>query len=683
ALGVLLGLGLLLVAPARHAWFRLEAPKSKPLWHVENWEREHRPKAVTLTTGERVVYAGGYRAEGDGFVVRTPYGDERWIAADLVPRNPDGTVPVEDASLVEFTEWTSLSRVDAFTWPGSAPPWGLWGLSPAWSGPKPRQKGITIDTWAMTNVLEWDRSGPPPEIVEYLPASLVHRIVDAPEVLIVGAGGGMDLLTAERFGASRIVGVEINPSIVRAVRERFLDFQGGLYDPARSPHVELHVAEGRHFLERETRRFDVVQLSGVDTASTTQAGAFALSENFLYTVEAFDTYLARTKDDGFVTLTRWVLPDPATGHPRETLRLFALAWGALERARDRGEDVPDVAGSVYLIDSQGFSVVVFGRRPFTDEQLATLDATRDALRARSLYHPRDPSPLPHPTTGEPLPVNWYEAFAAAPDKGRFLADYSYDVAPPRDNRPFFFEVSRFRNLLDRESLLNPLGGLTAHAIVIGLLALLGAAALLFVVLPLVRLRGELRGGVGGGARAPVLVYFGCLGLGFILVEVVLTQQFNLYLGNPLYALAVVLFSVLVFSGVGSALSSRVGEPRRALAVVVALAALYPWLLDPVFDATLGLPTGGRIAVSVALLAPLALAMGMPFPLGLSRIAAEDSRLTAWAWGVNGYTSVVGSALTILLSLALGFRAVVWIGALVYLLAFAVAPGLRRRLTLPV
>jgi hypothetical protein len=606
------------------------------------------------------------------FDVVTPYGDRRRVSAIEAGWVPGQPLPVDpDASLVEFTKWTSLSRVDAFTWPfrsGVRSAWGLWGLSPRWDGEMPRQKGITIDSWAMTNVMQWDRSagdGRPPQVLEYLPAGLVHRIKPEARILCIGAGGGMDLLTALRFGAKQVVGVEINPSVVEAVRSTFLDFQGGLYADQPDVPVEINVAEGRHFLERDDRVYDVVQLSGVDTASTTQAGAFSLSENFLYTAEAFDTYLERTAVDGFVTLTRWVLPDRRTGHPRNTLRLFTLAWSALERA-----GVEDPRRHVYLVESQGFSVILFGRTPLSDEQLATLDATSEQLGFRSLYHPDHPSEYLHPVSREPM-TNWYDEFAAAPDKGAFFAAYPYDVEPPTDDRPFFFETSRFVQLLERESFFNPLGGVTAHGILLVLFGLILASGWLFVIRPLRSLSlNSSEVTAGGVRRLPVLVYFASLGLGFILVEVVLSQQFILFLGNPLYSLAVVLFAVLLFSGVGSALSSKVGNPALALAAVIVLGALYPLLLPEVFDAALMLPTWGRIAVSVLLLAPLAVAMGMPFPLGLVRISGGDARIAAWAWGLNGYMSVVGSVLTIGLGLAFGFRMVVWIGAGVYALAFA-------------
>jgi hypothetical protein len=673
----------------------LRAPKSKPLWHVENWERTHNARLLHMKSGEDIVFQGEPpMLSADEGELTGIYGEKRVVRVGEVERTTDGGFEISPYPLVNFTEWTSLSRVDAFPWvAGEA--WGLWGLSDQYRGPQPRQVGITIDSWAMTNILEWKggergEPGEPPAVLEYLPAGLVHRVKPAADILCIGAGGGMDLLTAKRFGASKITGVELNPGVAKAARDIYPEFQGHLYDPEKNPEVTLHVAEGRHYLERDEHLYDIVQLSGVDTASTTQAGAFSLSENNLYTAEAFDTYLARTKPDGIVTLTRWFLPD-TNGFPRNTLRLFVLAWEALERA-----GVSDPGAHLYLVESQAFSVVLFGKTAFTGEQIAMLDRTTLEKNFKPLYHPTlEPGAmLTVDGVDRQLPYEYYNPYTAtvvenqfvsfaksaqANTKDDFFSAYPYDVTSPEDNRPFFFETSRFRDLFKREAFFNALGGITAHGILMILMALLSVVALFFVIVPLLSLRARER--EEGKAPEPlgaVLFYFGSLGLGFILVEVVLSQKFILYLGNPLYSLAVVLFSVLIFSGIGSALSNKVGDARRALTVVIGIAIVYPFLLDPIFNATLGLETAGRIGVAVALLAPLGLVLGMPFPLGVRALSNASSSMVAWAWGINGYTSVLGSVLCVVLSIAVGFNMVVWFGACVYLVAFAVAPKLGRK-----
>lgn len=670
----------------------LRAPKSKPLWHVENWERTHTARLLHMKSGEDIPFQGEpVMLSPDEGVLTGIHGAKRTVRVAEVERTADGGFVVSPFPLVNFTEWTSLSRVDAFPWvAGEA--WGLWGLSDQYKGEQPKQVGITIDSWAMTNILKWGgaetgEKGEPPVILEFLPAGLVHRVKPAADILCIGAGGGMDLLTAKRFGASKITGVEINPGVAKAAREIYPEFQGHLYDPSKNPDVTLHVAEGRHYLERDEHLYDIVQLSGVDTASTTQAGAFSLSENNLYTAEAFDTYLSCTKSDGLVTLTRWFLPD-TEGYPRNSLRLFVLAWEALERA-----GVEDPGAHMYLVESQAFSVVLFGKTAFTPEQIEKLDRTSLEKNFKPLYHPtlapgamlvaegverQLPYEYHNPYTSTVV-ENQFVSFAQAVqagEKSTFFNDYPYDVTSPEDNRPFFFETSRFRDLFKREAFFNSLGGITAHGILMILMVLLGVVALFFVIIPLVTLRNrEREEGKSPEPLGAVLFYFGSLGLGFILVEVVLSQKFILYLGNPLYSLAVVLFSVLIFSGLGSALSNRVGDARRALMVVIGIALVYPLLLDPIFNATLGLGTPGRIAVSVALLAPLGLVLGMPFPLGVKALSKGSTSMVAWAWGINGYTSVLGSVLTVVLSIAVGFNMVVWFGACVYLIAFWAAPKL--------
>lgn len=681
----------------RDSQFTLYPPDSKPLARVVEWLETNEPRRVEFKEsapgGARteLIYGDVEETDTPGvFRARTVKGG--FVEARLLPEEEADLVSFGESGFaqgvhgidefVDFREWTSLSRVDVFDWPDAYGAWGLWGLSSNYVGPQPRQVGITIDTWAMTNVMEWDRTdgAAPPEIVEWLPASLVHRLASDHDVLCIGAGGGMDLLTAKRFGAKKIVGVEINPSVVKGVREEALDFQGRLYDWDGDGEIEVHVAEGRHWLERDQTTYDIVQLSGVDTASTTQAGAFSLSENFLYTREAFGTYLEHTNDGGFVTLTRWFLPD-SDGLPRNTLRLFVLAWNSLQDA-----GIEDPSSHVVLVECNGFSVIIFSRTPFTAEQLASLDEAGVKLGVRTLYHPdRDSDYVLPGAEATELAARPFDDFARTTDQAAWLAAYPYDVAAPTDDRPFFFETSRFdpKFVANRDSWITPLGGLTSHAILVILLLVLTAVSWLFVIGPLLRLRREVRAEEGHRVPlAPLLIYFGSLGLGFILVEVVLAQKFVLFLGNPVYSLAVVLFSVLVFSGVGSAFAPRVGRPWVALAIVAAIAAVYPLVLDTVFDLTLNLPDAARIAISVALLAPLAFFMGMPFPLGLARLAEADPRATAWAWGINGYTSVIGSVLTIVIALMAGFTMVVWIGAGVYVLALLASPFLGRGVTAP-
>jgi hypothetical protein len=269
--------------------------------------------------------------------------------------------------------------------------------------------------------------------------------------------------------------------------------------------------------------------------------------------------------------------------------------------------------------------------------------------------------------GKPWP-NVYTQFVATPDKRAFIDAYPFDISPPTDDRPFYFEVSRFRHIGERDHYLNSLGGMTAHGILTVLLLEVLLLGLVFVVLPLRRLRSAR----GRAARPPAqrlgtLLYFSSLGLGFILVEIVLSQKFILFLGHPFYSLAVILFSLLLFSGIGAALSSRFPYPTLAPLLPAVLAVLAGFGLGPVFDAFLHHELPVRIAIAVVALAPIGVALGVPFPTGIRALNANAPDLIPWAWGINGYTSVLGSVLAILLAIPLGFSRVLVLAALCYAL----------------
>lgn len=672
--------------------FPLLSPKSKPLYRIEHLDQELRDRGkpawhrgrVTMKDGRVLEIETAFppKLSDDGKQVHVETDDGPLaLPIDEIASAGEG-LAFETTAWNVFRRWSSTSRVDAFHWPKVHGTWGLWGLSNRYRAealPPPRQKGITIDAWAMTSIMRY--SGAPLQpagtpavdaeraklgVLEYLPAGTVFRVKPKPErIVCIGAGGGLDLLTAKYFGAGHITGVEINSGVVAAAREAFAEFSGHLYDHARHPDVEVHVAEGRHFLERSPERFDVVQLSGVDTFSTSEAGAFSLTENFLYTVEAFDTYFDHLRPDGIVTLTRWFYPvlrgegPDAELVPRYSLRLLALARAALH---ERG--IANPHDCIFFLKSENFTVILVKPDGFNEADAATLDEHCERYGFQVLFSPYRRTERVD-FLGQTY-RNQLQAFMDDDDPDAYLEATGFDVAAPRDDRPFFFEVSRFHHIFDKDHYLNPLGGLTAHGILILLFAEVLLLGLVFVILPLRRLPGA---GERGGRRlhAGLLFYFTAIGFGFIVVEIVLTQKFVLFLGHPFYALSVILFSVLLFSGIGSALSSRMPLPRFTTAIAGVLALAPAFFYDPVFDAALHQPLGVRIAVSVALLAPLGLVMGMPFPTGIRVLAARRPELIPWAWGINGYTSVLGSVLAVILGIELGFEKVLLIAAAVYAL----------------
>ncbi|HOX44342.1 MAG TPA: hypothetical protein PK668_12135 [Myxococcota bacterium] len=483
--------------------------------------------------------------------------------------------------------------------------------------------------------------------VEARLASLVHALRPGGHALIIGPGGGADVVGALSRGVGRVSGAELNPIIVDDImRGRYADYSGRLYF---RPDVDVQVAEGRSFVRSRDTRYDVIQATLVDTWAATSAGAFALSENNLYTLEAFGDFLGHLKPDGLLSMTRW-LREP----PREFARLVSLGVEAL---RLRG--VSERGRHFFFAAGNRAGTFLMKASPFSPEELETLRATCRAEGLRVLYDPDGPV----------APGDVLGNLARAPDPAALWEAYPLDIAPPTDDRPFFFYTTRPGDFLG--AALSSQGETGVRVLGVLLVVVL-SACLLFLLGPLALLgRAELRG--QRGRRLLGLGYFVGLGVGFIGLEMAWMQHFILFLGHPTHALGVVLTVLLASSGLGARLTQRVAPgraPRAALVSVgllTALVALYGFGLGPLFRAAVGLPLGLRVLIAGALLVPAGLLMGRMMPLGLKAVAAAGPGLVPWAWGVNGAASVLGSALAVALAMNLGYRATQLLAVACYVL----------------
>jgi hypothetical protein len=555
-----------------------------------------------------------------------------------------------------FEGWNSFSRI--VVRPGGKQVYA-WGLSPLYKGPPGEQLALDIDSLAGTPLAKFagDLNTPGLEHLSSDITALAYSLRPARHTLIIGAGGGRDVLTAMKFGSKDVTAVELNPIIVKAVDDRFGDFTGQLY---RRPEVHLEVGEGRHFVRSTDQHFGLIQLSLVDTWASTSAGAFALSENTLYTAEAFVDYLNRLEPDGMFTVSRWMETPP-----RETLRVVALGREALRRL-----DIPNperhiiAAGTPPLNRGHRFASVVISKQPFTDAEIQAAREFIDRLGFQVLYLPGQPV---DPIFSELITTN---------DPAGFFERYSFDVSPSTDDHPFFFNSVKPADFLriweSSEGRMGVHGLARLGLVVLGLVAL-------FLIGPLYLRRRSALTGLDPGARWSTLLYFGALGAGFMLVEVCLISKFILFLGHPTYALTVVLCTMLVSAGIGSYCSGRfVGEGHSSLgrvliAAVLAIAALAV-VTEVVVPSLLGhASTLTAAVVTVAMLAPVGFLMGMPFPLGLrllDRTGPQWAQLIPWVWGINGAASVLGSVLAISIAINYGFRMTMLAGVCVYVVALA-------------
>ena len=561
-----------------------------------------------------------------------------------------------DPSQVEFSRWNALSRVEVDR--------------------KDQAKVVVIDADANTFIMnadvsrwhqtEWERD------LMSAPPALANVLRPRGSFAIIGPGGGVDVLRAVANGSSSVTGIEINPIIATTImRQRYADYSEHLYQ---RPDVHIQVTDGRSFLRSTSQQFDVVQMTLVDTWASTAAGAFALSENNLYTVEAFSEYFNRLKPDGMIAITRWEFR-----HPREALRVVAVAMEALHRLGVKNPAANFVVASQGSLNEDGIPVVVLAKKT------AFTPAEEQAVRGHfDKYSQLEPLYLPSDHGRNP-----FSDLIASNDPYAFARAYAYNTAPVTDNAPFFFFTLKPAQILGEAGLRGGIDWKVNLGVLVLLLVLVISlvAVLAFLVLPLA-LRSR------NARQSPVpLLYFVAVGLGYILVEIAFIQRFVLFLGHPTYALTVVIFLLMLSSGAGS-LFSRFCLPRTSLGWIPLTLVIASLLVDVFFlptwlSALVGLAFGYRLLVSGVLLVPLGFVMGMPFPTGLRALAArlpqsvaagpaDRENVIEWAWAMNAAASVLGSVLAMVLAIQFGLTITLAGGATAYLLALLLMPALRAK-----
>ena len=550
---------------------------------------------------------------------------------------------------VEFAKWNAISRVEVDRAPDGA-------------------RVIVIDADANTYIMNAD----PRKLQE---TAWTRQLMSAPPALvnvlrphgayaIIGPGGGVDILRALAGGSPNVTGIEINPIIANTImRKRYADFSDHLYQ---RPEVHIQVADGRSAIRSSKAIYDVVQMTLVDTWASTAAGAFALSENNLYTTDAFREYFQHLKPDGIVAVTRWEFR-----RPREALRVVSVATEALHQL-----GIQNVSGNFIVVaqsklDEDGVNVAVLAKKsPFTpQEEAAVQKHVAEHPPLRVLYAPSDHLP------------NAFTRLIESNDPIQFSRDYAFNVSPVTDSAPFFFFTVKPEQMFQLHSTKSMDWKVNLGVAVLAMLLLISVVAVLaFLVVPLALKRGS-------GAIPSSLLYFIAIGLGYILVEVCFIQRFVLFLGHPTYALTVVVFLMLLSSGAGSLLSRRwLAESRRVwapLLFVIAVLALYVGVLPPVLNALVGIPFVAKLGFSALLLVPLGFAMGMPFPTGLRALAwSIEQQATAstieWAWALNAAASVLGSVLAIVIAIQFGLNVTLACGAGAYATALLLNGRLHPR-----
>lgn len=570
-----------------------------------------------------------------------------------------------------WTEWNAFSRVDVIRSEGlhSAP-----GLSLTYRQSLPPQIGLTVDGDNLSSITAAMPGGA--DFTKHLPTAVAYDLARDPSVLIVEPGGGLDLLTALQSGADRVLALIGNPLEAELLQGQFAAEAAGVFT---DPRVHVVAGSPRAYLARTDEPFDLVVVSLRDAFRTITAGAYSLSENYLYTTEAFQAYFEHLEPGGLLMATRWVQTPPS-----EELRMVATAVEALE-----GMGVSDLENKLVLLRTLQTLTLLAKKEPFTPMELEKVQAFAQSQQMDLSYLPGlDPKELNQFFI---LPQEvYFVAVSQLLDRAKRQEVYdeqTFDVAPATDDRPFFFHFFRWRQIGDVLDHLGevwlPFGG-AGFLVILGFLGISVLMSGVLILVPLLLMKGLTKEGDGAGSRGlslGALVYFLALGLGFLWLELPLMQRFILLLDQPTYSFGVVLFAILVFSGIGSLLSARLGRYQTWAILALSLVGLvYYFGTTPFVQLMLGLPLAARIPIAVLAIAPLALLMGIHFPSGIAALGDRRPALIPWAWGANGYASVVGSALAALMALSWGFSTVTLAASALYLLAWVMFHFYLRAIT---
>jgi hypothetical protein len=617
-------------------------------------------------------------------------------ASGVIPVTADGLIPLrpaqgkpirklvegrgadgKPAGVVETTLWDPICRIDV-----------------AQYGEKDGRRRVYQDGDAPTEILPADAPFDVFRVycLPYIVGAAARRTAanggepEKPDVLAIGIGGGQDLRQAVWNGAKHVTGVEINATTVEMMTtdslrggKGYKTYSGDVYH---LPGVEVVTGEGRSYVRRSDAKYDLIQMTGTDTYTALASGSYVMSESYLYTLDAFQDYFDHLKPGGMVSVLRFrFFP------PRESLRLVAIGVETLKR---RGVAHPEqcvlVVDMVFKtpslddpskLETLAYAAMMFRETPFGP---AEIDAVKQWIATNPMNHLPGGAPKVFSLAyapGEP-PINEFGAYLAAAAAGKeadYRATYQYKIDPVSDDSPFFFHFHRWKSLLEEHGKTNYFSMTGRDPIgLFLLLTALGESALLVVLLVILPLALSKRMRPPSGRRVPVLAYFLGLGCGYLFLEVAAMQRFVLYLGHPSRSISVVLFSFLLFSGLGAAVAGRcrLKSARGPLLAIVGLSLVYAFGLPVVLRATLGWEVEARIATAVALLAPLAFVMGMPFPTGLGRLTGSQRTFLPWAFAINGGASVVASVVAIFVAMETGFTAVFGLAAAAYLLAWLVA-----------
>jgi len=532
----------------------------------------------------------------------------------------------------------------------------------------PDQTALLIDGQTAGTVFHIDSSSEA-AIMDNTPQSLAYRLTEQPNVLLLGEVGGPNLWLADRWDAEHITVVQTNPQLIELMRGPLAEMSGGVF---KKENVTVVNKEPRLFLEQTDQAFDVIQFVSAEGTSSGSSGLQSLHENYLLTTEAISTAIDKLTEQGLITLTRGI-----QSPPRDNLKINAMFIEALRRANKNNPGDYLLAGRNYLAMN-----TLLAKQPLSKVRIDSFQRIcRNLIMDADCYPGIDPKeqPMTNAVEGPDSTTSWYThgiQQMLAGKGNKFKSNWIYNIQPPSDQQPYFFNFFKWASL---QTFVDVYGKHWLQRLELGYVVLVitfvqvTLVAFILILLPLLLVKRSAF--VQASNKLPVFLHFGAIGTGFMFLEMAYIQQFTKFMGDPIYSTAAALMSILVFAGIGSSFQYMLPwTPEKRIVIsgisVAVIALSYLAFLDRMLDLFIDWSTQARFLVTVLLLMPPSFFMGWLFPSGLAILERQDSPLTPWAWGVNGFVSVAAAPLAVMLSMSYSFGHVVFMAALTYLIAVA-------------
>ncbi len=543
------------------------------------------------------------------------------------------------------------------------------------------QLGLFSDAANMTAITRYPDELEKLSYLDQLTSALPYHLNKINQLLIVGAGGGSDILQAQFHKTDNIDAVELNPQIIELLSNQFAAYSGDIY---LQDNVNIHSGDIRGFLSRKESgndgKYDLIQISLMDSFNASASGLYALNESYLYTIEALQTYLHHLNPQGYLAISRWVKTPP-----RDAIKMFATAIQALEHYQ-----IQPIAQHLVLIRGWQTSTLLVKKTPFIQAEIAALRQFCQVRGFDVVWYPGIKASETNQFNRFREAYLYQAAKALSGDldsRQQFLDKYKYNVYPAGDDKPFFHHYFKWSVLKELISLREQ-GGLVlvemGYIVLFITLLLAIISSSILIILPLIvfhfRSKATADFSLSAVDRLKLFIYFFSIGLAFLFIEIAMMQKFILFLYHPIYSIPVILASFMIFAGIGSAwtkkLLSRFSPEQlllRAVMGIIFLGVFYSYFLGSFFTMTATFSISVKIILSLVLIAPLALCMGMPFPLALGALSVTNSSGSSntayipWAWGINGCASVISAVLASILAIHFGFNLVILSGLGLYLL----------------